>query len=113
MKIHEQNLTILQLTSILDDVVPFIPGLPGKENSFCVNYIYPLIKEQISIYFAIVDPIKKRKFWWFIYQAALRYKKESSNSNFLINYSLNDFLLMSDFLEKTNKKSFLITKYFI
>ena len=113
MKIHEQNLTILQLTSILDDVVPFIPGLPGKENSFCVNYIYPLINEQISIYFAIVDPIKKRKFWWFIYQAALRYKKESSNSNFLINYSLNDFLLMSDFLDKNDKKSFLITKYFI
>ena len=26
---------------------------------------------------------------------------------------MNDFLLMSDFLEKTNKKSFLITTYFI
>ena len=113
MKIHEQNLTILQLTSILDDVVPFIPGLPSKEDSFCVNYIYPLINEQISIYFVILDPIKKRKFLWYIYQAALRYKKEINNNHFLVKYALNDFLLMSDFLEKNDKKSFLMTKFFI
>ena len=113
MKIHEQNLTVLQLTSILSDVVPFIPGLPSKDDNFCVNYFYPLINEQIAIYFVIVEPIKKRKFIWFIFQAAIRYKKQSIASNFLVKYSLNDFLLMSDFLEKTNKKSFLITKYFI
>ena len=50
---------------------------------------------------------------WYIYQAALRYKKEINNSHFLIKYALNDFLLMSDFLDKNNKKSFLMTKYFI
>ena len=113
MKIHEQNLTLLQLTSILSDVVPFIPGLPSKDNNFCVNYFYPLINEQIAIYFIIVEKIKKRKFIWFIFQAAKRYKKQSISNNFLIKYSLNDFLLMSDFLEKTNKKSFLMTKFFI
>ena len=39
IKIHEQNLTILQLASILADVAPFIPGLPSKDDPFCVNYI--------------------------------------------------------------------------
>ena len=113
MKIHEQNLTILQLTSILSDVVPYIPGLQNKEDSLYVHYIYPLINEQIAVYFAILDPIKKRKFLWYIYQAALRYKKEINNSHFLVKYALNDFLLMSDFLEKNDKKSFLMTKFFI
>ena len=113
MKIHEQNLTILQLTSVLADVVPFIPGLPTKEDSFCVNYFYPLINEQIAIYFVIVEPMKKRKFLWFIFQAAIRYKKQSSNNNFLAKHSLNDFLLMSDFLNKNDKKSFLITKNYV
>ena len=113
MKIHEQNLTILQLTSVLADVVPFIPGLPTKEDSFCVNYFYPLINEQIAIYFVIVEPMKKRKFLWFIFQAAIRYKKQSSNNNFLARHSLNDFLLMSDFLNKNDKKSFLITKNYV
>ena len=113
MKIHEQKLTLLQLTSVLSDVISFIPGLPSKEDSFCVNYIYPLINEQISIYFAILDRMKKRKFLFFLFQAALRYKKESSYSQFLIKYALHDFLLMSDFLNKNNKNSFLMTKYFI
>ena len=113
MKIHEQNLTILQLTSILADVAPYIPGLPSKDDSLCVNYFYPLINEQISVYFSILEPMKKRKFLWFIFQAAIRYKKQSTNSKFLVKYALNDFLLMSDFLDKNDKKSFLITKYFV
>ena len=113
MKIHEQNLTILQLTSVLADVVPYIPGLPSKDDTFCVNYFYPLINEQIALYFVIVNPMKKRKFFWFIFQAAIRYKKQSGDSTFLSKYALNDFLLMSDFLEKNDKKSFLITKNFI
>ena len=113
MKIHEQKLTILQLTSVLSDVISFIPGLPSKEDSFCVNYIYPLINEQISVYFAILDRMKKRKFLFFIFQAALRYKKESSYSPFLIKYALHDFLLMTDFLNQNDKHSFLMTKFFI
>ena len=115
MKIHEQNLTILQLTSILTDVAPYIPGLPSKDDNFCVSHFYPLINEQIAVYFSIVEPLKKRKFLWFIFQAAIRYKKESSynKSKYLTKYAINDFLLMSDFLNKNDKKSFLMTKYFI
>ena len=113
MKIHEQNLNILQLTSILADVAPYIPGLPGKDDSFCVNYFYPLINEQIAVYFSILTPMKKRKFLWFIFQAAIRFKKQSINNKFLGKYALNDFLLMTDFLDKNDKKSFLITKFFV
>ena len=113
IKIHEQNLTILQLASILADVAPFIPGLPSKDDSFCVNYFYPLINEQISIYYIIHEPIKKRKFLWYIFQASLRYKKESLDNKYLGKYALNDFLLISDFLIKNDKNSFLTTKYFI
>ena len=113
IKIHEQNITILQLTSILSDVISFIPGLPNKNGSVYVNYFYPLIDEQISIYYIILEPMKKRKFLWFMTQAAIRYRKESKFSNFLTKYSLNDFLLLNDFLEKNNKNSFLITKHFI
>ena len=113
MKIHEQNLTILQLTSILSDVIPFIPGLPSKNGSVYVNYFYPLLNEQIATYFVVLEPPKKRKFLWFMIQAAIRFRKESKISDFLINYSLDDFLFMSDFLEKNNKKSFLLSKNFI
>ena len=43
-----------------------------------------LINEQIAIFFIIVEKIKKRKFIWFIFQAAKRYKKQSISNNFLI-----------------------------
>ena len=113
IKIHEQNITILQLASILSDVVPFIPGLPNKNGSVYINYFYPLINEQISIYYIVLEPMKKRKFLWYMTQAAIRYRKESKLNNFLIKYCLNDYLLLNDFLEKNNEKSFLITKNYI
>ena len=113
IKIHEQNITILQLASILSDVITFIPGLPNKNGSVYVNYFYPLINEQISAYYVVLEPIKKRKFVLFMVQAAIRFRKESKLNSFLTNYSLNDFLFLIDFLEKNNENSFLISKNFI
>ena len=113
IKIHEQNITILQLTSILSDVIPYIPGLPSKNGSVYVNYFYPLLNEQISAYYIILEPVKKRKFLLFMTQAAIRFRKESKFSKFLNNYSLNDLLYVNDFLEKSNKNSFLLSKNFI
>ena len=113
IKIHEQNLTILQLTSILSDVIPFIPGLPSKNGSVYINYFYPLLNEQIAAYYVILEPPKKRKFLWFMVQAAIRYRKESKLNEFLTYYSLNDFLFLNEFMEKNNKNSFLLSKNFI
>ena len=113
IKIHEHNITILQLISILLDVIPYIPGLPSKNGSVYVNYFYPLLNEQIAAYYAILEPVKKRKFILFMTQAAIRFRKESKFSKFLNDYSLNDFLYLNDFLEGNNNKSFLISKNFI
>jgi hypothetical protein len=113
IKIHEQNLTILQLASILSDAIYFIPGLPNKNGSVYVNFFCPLINEQISIYYIVLEPMKKRKFLWYMTQAAIRFRKESKLNDFLIKYCLNDFLLLNDFLDKNNENSFLITKNFI
>ena len=113
IKIHEQNITILQLTSILSDVIPFIPGLPNKNGSVYVNYFYPLLNEQISAYYVVLEPIKKRKFLWFMFQAGIRFRKESKLNSFLIKYSLNDFYFLNNLLEKLNENSFLISKNFI
>ena len=113
IKVHEQNLTILQLASILTDVIPFIPGLPNKNGSVYINYFYPLLNEQIAAYYVILEPAKKRKFLLYMVQAAIRYRKESKISEFLNNYSLNDFLFLNNFLERNDKNSFLLSKNFM
>ena len=113
IKIHEQNITILQLASILSDVIPYIPGLPNKNDSVYINYIYPLINEQISVYYIVLEPMKKRKFILYIFQAAIRFKKEAQLNKFLVKYSLNDFLLLNDFLALNDKDSFTYSKNYI
>ena len=115
IKIHEQNKTILKLATILSDVIPLIPGLPSKNNSVYINHFYPLINEQIATYYIILERTKKRKFLWFMTQAAIRFRKESKldNNNYLNNYSLNDFLYLNEFLETNNKHFFSLSKNFI
>lgn len=68
IKIHEQNITILQLASILSDVIPYIPGLPNKNDSVYINYIYPLINEQISVYYIVLEPMKKESLYYIYFK---------------------------------------------
>ena len=113
IKIHEQNLTILKLASILSDVIPLMPGLPSKNDSVYINHFYPLLNEQIAAYYGILENTQKRKFLWFMTQAAIRFRKESKIDSFLNNYSLNDFLNLYEFFETNYKNFFSLSKNFI
>jgi hypothetical protein len=71
-----------------------------------------MVLEQNSIYYLIMNPMKKRKFFLTIVQAAQRYLKESKTKAF-IKYSFNAFLFLKEFLDSNNGDSYLMTKDYL
>ena len=57
-----------------------------------------------------MNPMKKRKFFITIIQAAQKYLEESKIK---ARYSFNDFLFLKEFLDSNNDNSYLLTKDYL
>ena len=112
IKASEQKLNINKLPSLLSRAVKYLFNLTNYNDCQHLTSIIPFILEQISIYYLLMSPMKKRKFFVMMIQAAYQYLKESKIKVFL-RYSFNDYLFFKEFLDSNNDDSFLITKDYI
>ena len=112
IKASEQKLNISKLPSILSKALRYLSTLINYKDTQHLTSIIPMIIEQISIYYLLINPMKKRKFFLTIVQAAQRYLKESKSKAF-IKYSFNDYLFLKEFLDSNNDDSYLMTKDYL
>ena len=112
IKASEQKLNINKLPSLLSRAVKYLFNLTNYNDCQHLTSIIPFILEQISIYYLLMSPMKKRKFFVMMIQAAYQYLKESKIKVFL-RYSFNDYLFFKEFLDSNNDDSFLMTKDYI
>ena len=112
IKSSEQRLNINKLSVVLNKALRYLSSLTNYKDSQYLNSVIPMILEQNSIYYLIMNPMKKRKFFLTIVQAAQRYMKEIKKKVF-IKYSFNDFLFLKEFLDSNNDDSYLMTKDYL
>ena len=112
IKAYEQKLHINKLPTILLQACRVLSGLSNYTDSQHLTSIVPFILEQTSIYYLMMNPMKKRKFFMIMIQAAQKYLREGKIKAF-IKYSFNDFLFLKEFLDSNNDNSYLITKDYL
>lgn len=111
IKASEQKLNINKLPTILIKACKFLSNITNYNDSQHLSSIIPIVLEQTSIYYLLMNPMKKRKFFITIIQAAQKYLKESNIIFF--KYSFNDFLFLKEFLDSNNDDSYLMTKDYL
>ena len=112
IKAYEQKLNINKLPNILTQACRVLSGLSNYTDSQHLTSIVPIIYEQTSIYYLMMNPMKKRKFFITILQAAQRYLKEVKMKCF-VKYAFCDFLFLKEFLDSNNDDSYLLTKDYL
>ena len=112
IKASEQKLNISKLPIIISKALRYLSNLTNYKDTQYLTSIVPMVLEQNSIYYLIMNPMKKRKFFLTIVQAAQRYLKESKTKAF-IRYSFNAFLFLKEFLDSNNGDSYLMTKDYL
>ena len=112
IKASEQKLNINKLPIILSKAIKYLSNLINYKDTQHLTSVIPVVLEQASIYYLIINPIKKRKFFITIVQAAQKYLKENKIKS-CIRYSLNDYLFLKEFLDSNNDDSYLMTKDYV
>ena len=112
IKASEQKSNFGKLPTILTKVCGYLKNLSNYTDSQHLTSIRPIVLEQNSIYYLVMTPMKKRKFFMTMIEAAQKYLKESKIKIF-IKYAFCDFLYMKEFLDSHYDNSFLIAKDFI
>ena len=112
IKALEQKLNINKLPVILNRAINYLSNLINNKETQYLSSVVPVVLEQTSIYYLIMNPMKKRKFFFTILQAAHKYLKEGKIKAF-IRYSFNDFLFLKEFLDSNNDDSYLLTKDYL
>lgn len=93
IKASEQKSNIVKLPTILNKTCRLLSNFGNYDSNECKNLssIVPFIYEQTSIYYAIIQPMKKRKFFNTIMQAGSTFFKEAKISC-MIKFAFNDLL---------------------
>ena len=114
IKASEQKLNINKLPMILTKACRLISGLNSTNyiEGQNISSVVPIIYEQVSIYYLIINPMKKRKFFTTIMQAGVKYLQENKIRP-MIKLAFNDFLYLKEFLDSNNDDSYLLTKDFL
>ena len=111
IKASEQKLNITKLPAILTKASKYLSSVTNYTDSQHLSSVIPIILEQTSIYYLLMNPMKKRKFFITIIQAAQKYLKESKK--IFVKYSFCDFLFLKEFLDSNNDDSYLMTKDYL
>ena len=110
IKASEQRLNLKFLPSIISYISKIINNSILYQGIKNLSSIIPIILEQSSIYYLLMNPMKKRKFFINIIQSAKKYLKE----NYIFwRFSFYDFLFLKEFLDSYNDDSYLIAKDYI
>ena len=111
IKGSEQKLNLTKLPAILSKASRLLANVLIYVDSQHLSSVIPIVLEQTSIYYLLMNPMKKRKFFITIIQAAQKYLKESKK--IFLKYSFCDFLFLKEFLDSNNDDSYLMTKDFL
>ena len=111
IKASEQKSNIHKLPAILSKASRVLYSLSNYTDSQHLTSIVPMILEQTSIYYLLANPMKKRKFFLTIVQAARQYRESKIKA--FIRYAFCDYLLMKEFLDSHNDDSYLIAKDYL
>ena len=112
IKASEQKLSISKLPLILTKASKVLSNLSNYTDSQHLTSIVPIILEQTAIYYLMVNPMKKRKFFITMVQAAQKYLKEIKIKSFL-RYAFSDLLFMKEFMDSYTDESYLMVKDYL
>ena len=114
IKASEQKSNTSKLPMILTKACKLLSNLNSSNYNDNQNLssIVPFIYEQTSIYYLIMNPMKKRKFFSTMMQAGTKYLHEGRIKP-LINLAFNDFLFLKEFLDSNNDDSYMLTKEYL
>ena len=112
IKASEQKLNLNKLPITLTQACRVLSSMGNYTDSKHLTSIIPIILEQTSIYYLMMNPMKKRKFFITIIQAAQKYLNEIKIKAF-IKYAFCDFLFLKEFMDSNNDDSYLLTKEFL
>ena len=114
IKASEQKSNITKLPMILTKACKLLSSLNTVNNPEGQNIssVVPIIYEQTSIYYLIINPMKKRKFFTTIMQAGSKYLQEGKIRP-MIKLAFNDLLYLKEFLDSNNDDSYMLTKDYL
>ena len=114
IKASEQKNNTNKLPTILIKACRLLSNLSmsNYNDNQNLSSIVPFIYEQTSIYYLIMNPMKKRKFFSTIMQAGTKYLHEGKIKP-MINLAFNDFLFLKEFLDSNNDESYMLTKEYL
>ena len=111
IKASEQKANTAKLPVILTKACKLLSNLCSNNDNQNLSSIVPFILEQTSIYYLIMNPMKKRKFFTTIMQAGAKFCNEGKIN--AIRYAFNDLLFLKEFLDSNNDDSYMITKEYL
>ena len=111
IKASEQKANTAKLPVILTKACKLLSNLCSNNDNQNLSSIVPFVLEQTSIYYLIMNPMKKRKFFTTIMQAGAKFCNEGKIN--AIRYAFNDLLFLKEFLDSNNDDSYMITKEYL
>ena len=114
IKASEQKANISKLPTILNKACRLLTSLNYNNINEGQNLgsVVPFIYEQTAIYYLILLPMRKRKFFATILQAGSYYLHEGKILP-LIKLAFNDFIYLKEFLDSNNDDSYMLTKEYL
>ena len=114
IKASEQKANISKLPTILNKACRLLTSLNYNNINEGQNLgsVVPFIYEQTAIYYLILLPMRKRKFFATILQAGSYYLHEGKILP-LIKLAFNDFIYLKEFLDSNNDDSYMLAKEYL